>query len=601
MVARRRFYSIIRRNVCMDCYIVISASAARKDRGEAAASAGLLSTVISGRASQASTVAFATSVSWTGIARRMGMAGLVWAALAGCAHGGRPDAMDRTAPSQHDGTSGVVQDAATTWNDAGPSFTPPTRIVAVGTWVPVRQQPRRDAPLVGYLRAGAIAAVEGFPVGRETCPVRRGHPEGGWYRLAAGGYVCVGGALAVPWPARGIVRPVQPQFDAGMPYQYAIVYGRVNMYRAPPTREDLRIHEPWRFPREGTDDVDGGTAIERSNTEAVPARHHRSDREVVENSSDTEERTPTGEPRLRDLRGERGSVLIRRLLTGMYVALDRVVRNREDGERYWRTQSGGYVRTGPLSLVRNVPTFHGVELDAEHSLPYAFMVSPHGWNYRVIASGRGVSAHRRVPRLTAIALTNDPPLVIGSERYYRTVDGFAVAARNVRIATLRTPPAGVGPQEKWIDIDLDAQVLVAYEGPRPVYVTLVSTGRRSDSDPDRDYETPAGSFRIRSKHVSTTMDGDTVADGPYSIEDVPWVMYFHDSYALHGAFWHNNFGWRMSHGCVNLSPEDARWLFFWSEPVLPEGWHGVFAGPDRPGTRVELHHGDRPAPRVPTR
>ena len=69
-------------------------------------------------------------------------------------------------------------------------------------------------------------------------------------------------------------------------------------------------------------------------------------------------------------------------------------------------------------------------------------------------------------------------------------------------------------------------MLIAYVGARPVYVTLVSTGRRNDDEPDRNYETVQGAFRIQSKHVATTMDGNSAGDGPYSIEDVPWVMYF---------------------------------------------------------------------------
>jgi lipoprotein-anchoring transpeptidase ErfK/SrfK len=371
--------------------------------------------------------------------------------------------------------------------------------------------------------------------------------------------------------------------------------------------DELRVHEPWRFRHEEEQDaaVEPAEATGDPPTPAATTSTRR-DRSATTaasaaGTSENPEATPSGEPRLRDLRGERGGPVIRRLLTGMYVALDRTVRNREDGDRYWRTQSGGFVRTGLLSIVHDIPTFQGVQLDAAHTLPYAFMVSLHGWSYRITPNGRAATSHRRIPRLTALALTGDPPVEIGTQRYWRTTDGFAVNERNVRIATLRPPPEGTGPEEKWIDVDLDEQVLVAYEGARPVYVTLVSTGRRSDSDPDRNYETPAGAFRIRGKHISTTMDGDTAADGPYSIEDVPWAMYFHDAYALHGAFWHGNFGWRMSHGCVNLSPLDARWIFFWSEPQLPEGWHGVFASADRPGTRIELHHHNRPTPRVPTR
>jgi lipoprotein-anchoring transpeptidase ErfK/SrfK len=86
--------------------------------------------------------------------------------------------------------------------------------------------------------------------------------------------------------------------------------------------------------------------------------------------------------------------------------------------------------------------------------------------------------------------------------------------------------------------------------------------------------------------VTTTMDGNTASDGNYSIQDVPWTMFFHKSFALHGAFWHDSFGRVRSHGCVNLGPSDARWLFEWTTPVLPEGWHGVHAHDGSPGTTI---------------
>jgi lipoprotein-anchoring transpeptidase ErfK/SrfK len=105
----------------------------------------------------------------------------------------------------------------------------------------------------------------------------------------------------------------------------------------------------------------------------------------------------------------------------------------------------------------------------------------------------------------------------------------------------------------------------------------VSTGKPG-------FETPQGVFRILAKHVSATMDGTAGSDETYSIEDVPWTMYFQGSYALHAAFWHDRFGNVRSHGCVNLAPADARWLFQWATPVLPGGWHGVVASHDNPGT-----------------
>jgi lipoprotein-anchoring transpeptidase ErfK/SrfK len=156
-------------------------------------------------------------------------------------------------------------------------------------------------------------------------------------------------------------------------------------------------------------------------------------------------------------------------------------------------------------------------------------------------------------------------------------------------ASTSDPPKGLAPGEKWIDVNLKTQMLVAFEGDRPVFVTLVSTGKEDKDDPEKDHKTPTGTWTIREKHIAATMDGDVTSDGPYSIEDVPWIMYFNGSYALHGAFWHNSFGRTRSHGCVNLAPTDAKALFGWSEPQVPRGWHAVWSTPERPGTRVVVH------------
>jgi hypothetical protein len=68
------------------------------------------------------------------------------------------------------------------------------------------------------------------------------------------------------------------------------------------------------------------------------------------------------------------------------------------------------------------------------------------------------------------------------------------------------------------------------------------------------------------------------ADTEFELRDVPWVMYFKGGYALHGAYWHDDFGRPRSHGCVNLAPIDARYVFEWSLPDVPQHWHGAYAG-----------------------
>lgn len=106
--------------------------------------------------------------------------------------------------------------------------------------------------------------------------------------------------------------------------------------------------------------------------------------------------------------------------------------------------------------------------------------------------------------------------------------------------------------KKWIEIDLSRQRLIAHEGDKIILNTLVSTGLRRTP-------TPIGTYRVRVKIRRQTMSGPG-----YHLPNVQWVMYFVGAYALHGTYWHNNFGHPMSHGCVNLRNSDARTLYQWA-------------------------------------
>ena len=117
-------------------------------------------------------------------------------------------------------------------------------------------------------------------------------------------------------------------------------------------------------------------------------------------------------------------------------------------------------------------------------------------------------------------------------------------------------PFGVGPNERWVDVNLTTQTLNAYEGNDVVYTTLISSGVPN-------YPTVTGMFRIYLRYESQTMNGYLLGYD-YYLENVPYVMYFYQDYALHGAYWHENFGYPMSHGCVNLDEPDAAWLYDWT-------------------------------------
>lgn len=120
------------------------------------------------------------------------------------------------------------------------------------------------------------------------------------------------------------------------------------------------------------------------------------------------------------------------------------------------------------------------------------------------------------------------------------------------------PPEGV-TNGRWIEINLYEQTVAVYQDNRLIFATLTSTGIPG-------WWTQPGLFQISEKLNTTPMSGAFEADRSdyYYIEDVPWTMYFDQSRALHGAYWHNNFGYERSHGCANLAPGDARWLYSWA-------------------------------------
>jgi hypothetical protein len=155
-----------------------------------------------------------------------------------------------------------------------------------------------------------------------------------------------------------------------------------------------------------------------------------------------------------------------------------------------------------------------------------------------------------------------------------------------------TPLTGGADDESrdtWIDVSVLGGWLVAFEGTTPRYVTLISPGRGGKPVPHRTTletaSTPLGTFTINTKIVTATME----APHEFVHSDVPWVQNFTGPYALHTAYWHDDWGDAVSGGCVNLAPLDARFLFDFTEPKLPAGWHAVRREAGGPMTRVVVH------------
>ncbi len=142
------------------------------------------------------------------------------------------------------------------------------------------------------------------------------------------------------------------------------------------------------------------------------------------------------------------------------------------------------------------------------------------------------------------------------------------------------PDFKIPDEERWIHVDLSTQTLVAYERDRPIRAFIISSGLPNTP-------TVVGEFRIGTKVRAQTMDGgDPELGNDYFLPNVEWVQYFFQDYGLHGTYWHQDFGQPKSHGCVNMTNTDAKWLFDWAGPV----WDGESvwqkSTPDNPGTLV---------------
>ena len=146
-------------------------------------------------------------------------------------------------------------------------------------------------------------------------------------------------------------------------------------------------------------------------------------------------------------------------------------------------------------------------------------------------------------------------------------------------------PGGVGASDRWIDVDVAHQRVIAYEGTSARKAMKASTGVGEDGAP---YSTPRGIFRIYAKLRSTIMSSEPGDPHPYRFEAVPTVQYFNREIALHGAYWHRRFGERLSHGCVNLAPDDAAWLFDFTTPRLATSEREKATDPGKPGTLVRV-------------
>lgn len=496
----------------------------------------------------------------------------------------------------------------------------------------VFERPDYSSARIGYLRAGAKVAILGGVAGEAVKRIKTPSCKDGWVAIQPRGYVCLekgGGALNLEQPnVRLATAP--PNFEDLLPYRYAFNWRQgAPLYRRVPTPKEWTDKEPWLRPappkkvhpksdKSGDDDktaatdpepagssstgtVEATTAPAASASGLVAVRAtDKSDDDSTADSIDAgvasgddaavpwwERDAGKGSISLRDtMEGE--GLVARRMAKGFAIAIDR---SFAWSGRNWHRTTMGLVAPADVVTMIKAPEYKGVELGTDMQLPIAWSLIKEAGIFES-KDKKSFAIRDRLKRQTPIRLLPSTApgyeeIKTGGYTYVPTFDGRYVRTSDVTKADVATPPKDLKTGEKWIDVSIKTQTLVAYEGDKPVYATLVSTGKDGTNTKGQ-FATVQGSYRIREKHVAATMDGDTAGE-LYSIDDVPYIQYFHDSYALHGAFWHSDYGRVRSHGCVNLSPADAKRLFFWTEPQLPTGWHAVWSTDSNPGTRIVTH------------
>lgn len=228
------------------------------------------------------------------------------------------------------------------------------------------------------------------------------------------------------------------------------------------------------------------------------------------------------------------------------------------GRRYYRTRFG-YIAAKDVEP-RQASTFAGVTLTATTPWPLAWTL-PARRDLPVIVRA---APDARAAQVATLPRREVLPVLEQRGGFARVGADRWIALDELRLARTSPRPDGVRADERWIDVDLDQQVLVAYEGDRPVFTTLVSTGIGRS--------TPTALHRIADKRMVTRMKSPDVAPGRWDMPDVPFAMTFREHYALHGVYWHDSFGRKRSHGCINVSPRDGAFLFTFASPHLPDGW-----------------------------
>lgn len=469
--------------------------------------------------------------------------------------------------------------------EALPIPEPEKRLFAMHRHVWVRSAPSDQSTWLGYLGLGGVVRLRGPKVAGSGCTF--------FQPIEPRGFVCLDDRATLDSDHTSLpaIRAIAPRLDSPWPHHYA-ESRQAPRYVGLPSREDQDRREFQLGPH----------------LESVRALR----------SGDFKGEVPWP---LRDVDVAMSGNAVPAFLSMMPKVHEHVPTLRAGStlsyaqafdahDRTWLVTGDGVLipkdRVAPYPVSR----FEGLVIDDSMPLPVGFIKERSRPQYLRKANGTIVPRGAEWPRLASLSLTGESTDQ-GGVTYLGVRDGTWVARSDVTeiLASPETPwgervrggglaaavrwgrgqpvpPAG--HRRTWVEVSVHEGWLIAYEGTRPVRATLVATGRGEPVAPGSkslQTSTPPGIFAIQGKYWTSTMAVNSTAHF-----DVPFAMPYFGAYALHAAYWHDRWGEKVSLGCVNLSPIDARWLFLWAEPTIPEGWHGMRATSDLGHPTVVVIH-----------
>lgn len=259
----------------------------------------------------------------------------------------------------------------------------------------------------------------------------------------------------------------------------------------------------------------------------------------------------------------RASTVVRNVGDGYLFATVKRWFDNDAGEKWYEINHNEYVHADDLTLVEPA-AFQGVEVLQQPQRPF-------GWVVQTVTPSREPDGEpddffAELLRYTFVQIYD---MTVGDEDWlwYDIGDGRWVRQTYFSIVDVNPRPEGVGENEFWTEVDLYEQTFAAYEGDRMVYATLISSGLNR-------WPTREGLFQVWDRFYEYKMSGAEGQVDYYFLEDIPYIMYFDVTIgaALHGTYWHDRFGFKHSHGCVNMPIKDAEWTFNWSADAPNDLW-----------------------------